>query len=328
MMPMFDRLAVGQKQRDVDILMATATKHYIRRDVWLPVAKKRHHRVGRPIQYFTLTTADLFDVKLLERAGIIETNTRGYPGIGFCEMNDKTYTDIMRGLRWCKLSHKGTFEELTRQQDNFDSRFAFDVVNLDFITVPFRDMEAPLEGTWGAVRRVLEIQKQNCMSFDLFLTFRGSRHGTNDEAINELADLLQQNLQTGLGVEQFSGRIGHTNPTQLLDEDYVTFLCMGLPKLLVGDAIEIGFQISRADVYSYPRTHDEGEYRIVKFVLGLEIPLGNQRRLSEPPSIVVNYNDAVTQVFAKPVVDVGEILDMNPELRDDLDEDLDSLKIV
>ena len=62
-----DRLAVNEKRRDVDVLMETATKHYMRRDVWLPIAKERGQQLDKPIRYFTLTTLALFDVKLLEQ---------------------------------------------------------------------------------------------------------------------------------------------------------------------------------------------------------------------------------------------------------------------
>ena len=324
-MSSFDRLAASQKESDVDALMKTAPKHYVRRDIWLPRIAARQQQLQRPIKYFTLTTAELLDVKLLERAGLIEKTERGYPGIGFCEMRDKIYADIIRNLRWCTLSHKGTFEEMTKQPATFDERFEFDVVNLDFIMVPFQDQEAPLESTWGAIRKVLEVQYQKHMSFDLFLTFRGSREGTNDEAVQQVAKLIDDNLQSGRGVKQFEERIGHTDPMRLLDEDYVTFLCMGLPKLLIGDAIDLGFEISRTEVFSYPRQHEDGEYRIVKFVLSLEVPSGSKRRFAAPPSVVTDYETAVVRVFQERALDVEELLDDNPRLKQGLEKDLLSL---
>ena len=322
-----NRTAVSEKRRDVDILMATPTKHYVRRKVWLPIAARRQRMLDRPIRYFTLTTADLLDVKLLHRAGLIEKTDRGYPGVGYCEKDDMVFAEIARGLRWCGWSHKGLFEDMVLRNPKFDSDFEFDVVNLDFIWVPFPNQESPLAGTWGAIRRMLEVQLRKEKSFDLFLTFRGSREGTSDRAIDEVAELLQDNLQAGRGVSQFRRRIGHADPLRLLGDDYVTFLCLGLPKLLIGDALDLGFQVSRADVYSYPRGTEGEEYQIVKFAIGLEIPTPSPRGFADPPRIVSSYEEAVAEVFAKSVVDVGKVLGSDPELRSCLRDDLDALRI-
>ena len=324
-MRIFNRLELDAKRRNVDPLMATTTKHYVRQRVWLPIAKQRQDKVNRPISYFTLTTADLFDVKILERAGIISKTERGYPGVGFCEFNDKTYDDILRRLRWCGWSHKGFFEDMVRTHPQFETEFDFDVINLDFILVPFPGEESPLEGTWGAIQRMLEVQWDHRTSFDLFLTFRGSRAGTNSSALNSLADLLYQNLTRGRGVHQFMDRVGHLEPVKLLEQNYHQFLCMGLPKLLIGDALRLGYQVSRADVYSYPRQGSSEVYDIVKFVFGLEVPLDSQPSFAEVPPVVTDYEEAVPEIFAKPVVDVSTILDADSELQHWLQEDLNVL---
>ena len=320
-----DRLSINEKQRDVDVLMETATKHYMRREVWLPIATERQQQLSRPIRYFTLTTPALFDVKLLERAGLIERTPRGYPGVGFCEKEDKIYSDIVRGLRWCGLSHKGTFEDMVLQESKFGPEVSFDVVNLDFTWVPFPDKESPLEGTWGAIKRLLEVQRENGVSFDLFITFKGSREGTDQESIARVAELLQQNLHSGRGVRQFKERMGHLDPQRLLSEDYVTFLAVGLPKLLISDALEIGFNLSKTNVYSYPRGK-KIPYHIVKFVFGLEIPESANRRFAAVPDVVASYDTAVPTIFANPVVDVGNMVESSPELRDALQSDVENLK--
>ena len=325
-MPIFDRLELNEKRRNIDPLMATTPKHYVRQHVWLPIAKERQAKVNRFIDYFTLTTADLFDVKILERARIISRTERGYPGVGFCEFNDKSYDDILRKLRWCRWSHKGFFEDMVRGHPKFEAEFAFDVINLDFILVPFPGEESPLEGTWGAIQRMLEVQWGHRRSFDLFLTFRGSRSGTNSSALMSLADLLGENLSRGRGVDEFMERVGHLEPIRLLEQNYHMFLCMGLPKLLIGEALRLGYQVSRADVYSYPRQGSKEVYDIVKFVFGLEVPLESQASFAEVPSVVTKYEEAVPDIFAKAVVDVGDILDANEGLRQWLQEDLCTLK--
>ncbi len=325
-MPSIDREAVDREHRDVDILMRTATKHYVRKNVWLPIARDRSQKLDRPLKYFTLTTADLFDVRLLEHAGLIERTSRGYPGVGFCELDDKTYSDIVRALRWCALSYKGTFEDMALNHSHFSDTFDFDVVNLDFTWVPFPEQESPLGGTWGAIKRLIEVQRAKNASFDLFLTFRGSRQGTDEESLRSVAGLLAQNLQNGRGVTEFESRIGHLEPEKLLSEDYVTFLAIGLPKLLIGTAVEVGFQLSRSEVYSYPRGDNATTYEIVKFAFSLEIPDGSRPRFAAVPDVVANYDERVAEIFANPIVDVEQILGEDPSLRDCLEEDLESLR--
>ena len=50
----------------------------------------------------------------------------------------------------------------------------------------------------------LEVQRQKGASFDLFLTFRGSREGTDDESIMKVAEGLETNLKSGCGVNEFA----------------------------------------------------------------------------------------------------------------------------
>ena len=141
-----------------------------------------------------------------------------------------------------------------------------------------------------------------------------------------VAELLGQNLQSGRGVNEFVGRIGHREPDRLLSEDYVTFLAVGLPKLLIGEAIQADFRLSRTDVYSYLRGENGTTYQIVKFAFGLEIPESSGTVFAALPEVVANYDAQVAEIFAKPIVDVGDIVDANPDLRSSLEEDLEGLK--
>lgn len=324
-MDAFDRGEAALKRRDVDLLMATATKHYVRQHVWLPIAFERSQQLNRPIKYFTLTTSDLYDIKVLERKNIIEKTGRGYPGVGFCESNDREFDEISRKLQRCSWSYKGYFEEMVSDHPHFDQEFVFDVINLDFILVPFPGRESPLEGTWGAIRKLLQVQWEKEVGFDLFLTFRGSPEGTNKEALLDVAKLLKKNLESGRGVEEFRSRVGHDDPVKLLESDYVTFLCVGLPKLLVGDALDIGFRISRADAYIYERNADDEPYCIVKFAFGLEIPNSNTLGFAETPLLVSNYETWVPHVFKKAVVNVSELLQSDLGLQKSLEADLECI---
>lgn len=322
----FDRGEAAAKRRAVDRQMATAIKHYVRQHIWLPIALERSQQLSRPIKYFTLTTSDLFDVKVLERENLIEKTERGYPGVGFCESNEKEYVEIRRKLQRCSWSYRGYFEKMVSHHPHFEQEFVFDVVNLDFTLVPFPRRESPLEGTWGAIRKLLAVQWNKRVGFDLFLTFRGSREGTNEQALHDVARLLKDNLKNGRGVDEFCTRVGHGDPAKLLENDYVTFICVGLPKLLVADALQIGFNISRADVYKYERIGAGRSYYIVKFAFGLEIPDSTTLSFAQPPFLVSDYDAWVPQVFRNTVVNVSEILHSDLSLQENLEADLECLK--
>lgn len=320
-----DRNALDAKRRDVERQMSTIVKHYVRMHVWLPIAVQRANRLNRPIRYFTLTTPQLFDVRVLEREGVLETTSRGFPGVGFCEYNDLEYEGILRGLRWCPLSYKGWFEEMVRAHPGFQQQFDFDVVNLDFVLTPFPGQESPLAGTWGAIQRLLQVQASHDRAFDLFVTFRGSPTDTNPSALSEVARLLNRNLEADLGTVEFEARVGHRDASRLRDENYLEFLCLGLPKLLIGDAMDAGFHVTRYDIYTYPRQGGTESYNIVKFVFTFEITGPGMRPLGDPPLSLTNYEEAVPRLFSQNVVDVSEILMTSQRLREKLERDLTAL---
>ncbi len=319
-----DRRAADIKQASINQLMATASKHWVRMHAWLPVAQKRAATVSRKLKYFTLTTADLFDVKVLEREGLLEKTARGYPGLGFCEMLDNTYVEILRKVRWCGWHYKGIFEDMV-SIPNFEDEFDFDVVNLDFTGVPFPQHEAPLEGTWGAIQRSVDVQWKHRRSFDLFLTLRGSREETDESALKQVADLVDYNLKNSRGKDEFKARIGHCNSKKLLDENYAEFLCVGIPKLLTSYALVVGYHLTHFEVYCYLREGEHGKYHIVKFILSFDVPQPQGSIFAQPPALVTSYDEAVPIIFSKGTFDVDELLQKNSGLTDELKKDIIAL---
>jgi hypothetical protein len=307
-----DRGAVYEKRRDVDDLMNTDPKHYMRTEVWLPVARRRAEQCGGHISYFALTTSDLYDVRLLEQEGLLEKTERGYPGLGICEFEDVQFQKIVRNVRWCGWSYKGRFEDMALHHPQFEESFSFDVINLDFTAVPFPNEEAPLEGTWGAIERIVQVQMNHRRSFDLFLTFRSDREQTDFRALQRLSDLLDSNLQAGRGLREFEQRTGTTKPSDILDQDYTEFLCLGVPKLLIAHALDVGFDLSKIRICKYARK--AGAYFIVKFVFSFEVPSQRQRSFAEPPTLVSGYDAAVPLIFNTPAEDVMAILEADTEL--------------
>ena len=325
-MDSINRAAVDAKGRDIDRLMETPVKQYMRRHVWLPVAQRRRCQLGRPINYFTLTTPALHDVNLLLDAGLVERTPRGFPNIGFCEFDERRYVLIANQLRRCRWSHRGPFEQMVLEDENFESTFNFDVINLDFIAVPFPDGESPLEGTWGAIEKLLYAQWKQAVGFDLLMTFRGSIDRTDGDALDRVARLLQQNLEGGRGIVEFESRVGHGDPILLMNEDYTTFLSLGLPKLLASKALEIGFEVGGHDVYKYQREGSDGMYHIIKFVMSLEIPQqSSASSFAALPPAVARYDAIVPQIFSKPTVDVDCVLAREPYILKEMEEEIQRL---
>ena len=58
----------------------------------------------------------------------------------------------------------------------------------------------------------------------------------------------------------------------------------------------------------------------------MEIPENAARNFADVPEMVANYDTVVPTIFANPVVDVGDMIESNPELRDELHTDLNKLK--
>ena len=309
-------------------LMDDPTKHWVRINAWLPVATERFKKCNRKIRYFTLTTEALYDVKTLIEAGLLERSERGYPGLGFCEMYDYTYEGIMRKIRWCGWSYKGTFEEMVDKHPRLADEFNFDIVNLDFFGVPFPQREAPLEGTWGAIKRMIQVQKSHGTSFDLFITLKCRKAETDEQALKEIASLIKSNLDIGRGKSEFESRVGHLDIIRLLAEDYRTFLCVGVPKLIIGEAVDVGYALSYFESYCYPRVDVVGNYHIVKFVFSLEVPQQQKRVFAQPPWIVASYDEAVPMIFNKEMVNVSSVFEKNARLVFELQRDLDRLKTI
>lgn len=319
-----DREKTEAKGSDVDALMKSASKHWVRRNVWLPVARDRFTRLMRPIRYFTLTTPDMLDILLFEKERLIERTTRGYPGIGFCEWMEIRFSQIIRKLEWCPWRYHGKFEDMVLEYDIFEQHFDFDVVNADFTGVPF-PAEAPYERTFEAIERLLQVQAQHGRSFDFFLTFRCKREEMNSKALDQLGQLLKSNLRVGRGSQEFIQRVSHSDPIRLLNEQLWEFLCLGVSKLFIGIAIKHGYSLSRYDAYVYHRVGGQGPYEIIKFIFSLEASKNQQISLINTPVLVHNYDEGVLLAFQHQPKDVDQELKTVTGLVRELQKDVEEL---
>jgi len=302
-------------------------KHYVRVYGWLPTAKARVTKLKKPARYFTLCGEEAIDVLHFAAEGIIERNARGFPGVGVCELYSQILAEAMRLLKFVGKQKVGRFEDIVKEQD-FGDWFEYDIVNLDLMGVPFPEGEAPFEGTWGAIDKVLECQSNHKTPFDLFLTFRGDPAGTSQQAIEELVENLDSNLEHAKRKEAFAQKLGHSNVRILLARDYPQFLLIGLPKLVLTRALEHGFDVPSILEFFYRRVGDRGEYKIVKFIFSFEFPRGRPRRLSNVPHSVELYEQGVLRVFQSQPVNVDHQLGMQPLVSGQLQNAVNALLLL
>jgi len=316
------RPEIAEKRDEIDRLLRAPNMHYVRKNIWIPAVMARAKRLGGIASYFTLTTADLIDVKILAQAGILEKNERGYPGVGFCEETDAEFARIIRGLSWCGKSYKGTFEQMVFD-DDFADTFEFDSVNLDFVLAPFPGVEAPLASTWEAVRHLLKVQRDHGKDFDLLVTFKCKPADSDEEALDRIADLLKSNLDQHRGEAEFQAAVGHLDPKLLLDQDYVKFLSLGIPKLIIADALELGYFASPVEIYRFAPETNDGD--IVKFLFDFEIPDSSSRPVGQDPASFQDYDMAVPALFTVGIGDIDEILASSANLTEEIELDVAQL---
>lgn len=319
-----ERRLRDEKRAKLRQLWREPEKHYVRVHGWLPTAKARVIRLRRPARYFTLCGEEAIDVLYFAAEGIIERNARGYPGVGVCELYPPILAEAMKRLKFVGKQKVGKFEDIVKEQD-FSDWFEYDIVNLDLMGVPFPEGEAPFEGTWGAIDKVLQCQSSHKTPFDLFLTFRGDPAGTNQGAIEELAENLAKNLEHTKREAAFVQKVGHSNVRTLLAQDYPRFLLMGLPKLVLTRAIDYGFSVPSIFEFFYRRLGDQGEYQVVKFIFSFESPPGRPRRLRNAPHSVELYEQGVLRVFQLKPLDVDHQLSTQPLLAVQLRAAVDML---
>jgi hypothetical protein len=307
-----------EKRTTLRHLWRTPEKQYVRKFGWLPVAQARNQMLARPLRYFTLPGEEALDILFFHGQGLLQKTNRGFPDIGICEVDSDILAEAMQKLKFVGRQRCGKFEDVAKESD-FLEWFNYDVVNLDFTSVPFPDGESPFEGTWGAIEKVVESQARHRQPFDLFLTFRGDISGTNQAALQELLENLRKNLDNRSRRDALQRRIGHLDINRLLQQNYPEFLLVALPKLVVGLAVNNNFACPTTTSYYYARTGDEGTtYKIIKFVFSVDLPAQGKKSLSHHPQLVETYEEGVLHSFASVPIDVDSELNTKPDLRKEL----------
>jgi len=156
--------------------------------------------------------------------------------------------------------------------------FPFDVINLDVFGVMFPPRSGVVAPLIQSVIRLLKWQtelafdgRKRCEQFTLFLTSHVEPAKMNIEAVQQLTERLQDNINNHEEFRSvFQERYGHSDAERLASSDFAEFFCVSLPKFIIHLAlIKLGWTVKYKPIYLYNRedTHNPGQnYQIMHSV--------------------------------------------------------------
>ncbi len=144
----------------------------------------------------------------------------------------------------------------------FQNAFPFDVMNLDVFGAMFPPRKGVLAPLLKAVLKILTWQTQEkftngqpCKQFTLFLTSHLDPDITDQEAIEQLKERLDDNIKTSADFKNaFHERFSHLQAGKLLNEEFAEFFCLAFPKFLTEHALtQLGWEVDHESMFLYNR---------------------------------------------------------------------------
>lgn len=257
-----------------------------------------------PLKYFTFCAANAIDVFMLARTGLIRPadGASGFPTVHFCERDprefERTVSLVGQNGLMGKFEQIALFKDdadtvaftlddnppqrirsklqMKQQHEQLKNAFPFDVINLDMNGVFFPPKKNSVSPMLSVVRQILDWQKRldavdehDCDGFTLLLTSHVSAADMNTDAIGQLLKRVKLNLEES---ERFRNayiqRFGNVTPEDLIDGNFAEFFVVALPKVLVRDALERGWQAEYRGVFLYERVtpRDKAKYHMMSSV--------------------------------------------------------------
>jgi hypothetical protein len=175
------------------------SKHYVRRNGWLPACRNQVLAIKRrlkkaPLRYFTFCAADAIDVFMLEREKIIQRHaiTGRLEGVFFCERNEDDFGKIADLIGSPEQGFQGDFERIVLFEDDHETlgkelyneteeaftealrkklrhkdaharlrrEFPFDIINLDVCGVMFPPRRGVIAPLLRSVIQILKWQTE------------------------------------------------------------------------------------------------------------------------------------------------------------------------
>lgn len=319
------------KRTDEEIFN-TPQKRYIRHSVWADYAKKRKQKGNLSfIRYLTFPAVGCYDVGVLKNLGLLETieidGLIKYKSVGFCEKDAEKFALIQEKLPGARY-YKGRYEELVGAYgdlipDRAQKWFPFDVINLDFTSPLFSSNK---NRVINAIKRTFEIQKIKYNSFTLFLTLPARV----DDDIEDGKDKLNENLKNNLlnsdmieFKEKFLEKFPHVNLNEKIyaQMEYVDFLLITIPKMIVSMGTEEMFNVKCNERFSYVGDHYNGvsanRTLMVKFVFECE-SVGRRDGLSgkDPINFLSKeYPKGILDFFIQSPININQMFESDGGLK-------------
>jgi hypothetical protein len=281
-------------------------KQYVRAFGWLPVFEECKKHYGE-VHYLTLCAKEAIDVRYFAQKGVLPRNAEknDYPSLTFVESDGEDYAFIAESLGKVRLSINGTLEEVllrkehAAHQDLIDS-FPYHVINLDFCGHIVPPKDHPYSETIKCIDRVVDLQASKDLDhWYLFLTFRAQGEHANQEANQQLEEIVADNLKR----EDFKASYGkRAAPADLRQRLYPEFLRVGVGKLLADRARAKGLRASMGSSWIYERvakyegSDETFKYHIVKLVLRFD-RIQKPTELPSPRQSSAAYEQAVHELF-------------------------------
>ena len=256
---------------------------------------------NRDPRYFTFCASNALDVFLFLNEGVLKRDpeTDVVSNTYFCEARPDEFNRISQLIGAHEQGFLGEFHDIILFEDdnrtlgkdinddkqrfsgevrrrlntkerhqNFKASIPFDVINLDVYGAFFPPAGGVTSPMVRSIRKLLELQSaaaeayDNFRSFTLFLTAHVEAGKVNDEAFEQLVKMVERNRDTYSGfADALNSRFGTTDVTQIAYDDFSGFYCLGLPKLIVGEAFDRGWSVDPkfSGLYKRLRTTSGGD---------------------------------------------------------------------
>ena len=311
-----------------------------------------------PLRYFTFCAAEAIDVCMLEREGILgrSRDTGRLEGVYFCESNDESFGIIADLIGSPQQGFQGQFEKIVLFEDDQETEgrtltdddfypqeirrklrykdahhrlreaFPFDIINLDVCGVLFPPREVTMTRLLKSIIQILEWQTRSkfpinnleCKRFTLFLTSHIDPDNTNQQAIEQLENRVNDNMKTSSDFRSaFIEKYGHNQVEKLMNENFPEFFCVALPKFIIHETLfRLGWKVTCGPTYLYNRDYrrENKQYQIMHTVWVYERIQGFQENLDVPS--IDQYIQSVTQLVSDEIKWVDDITEAPGILRE------------
>jgi hypothetical protein len=258
-------------------------KHWVRRYVWLAVAKQiakeTQAEYQRGIRYLTLPSKGRLDVSLFLRENLLEMRSvenasQSVVGVAAFEAEPTKFGLLTSQSPRFELLGLCSIEDAlvnpkNEYYDQLRNLFPFDIVNLDLTSSLTPQHEGPYSKTMQAIEEVLSRQASHRTPWALFLTFRNVLDDWEEEALKQFLRNLEENLSNSpRAKEAFYNRYNVVGVDSLQRTQPLICISQAVAKWLVDRAHSHALQMQSIACYQYERISTGlSAYQICKHVI-------------------------------------------------------------